>query len=343
MSTLNENARDEFQDAPTRDQAPAVLILSRQRYDCRLTEVSTQGFTVMIPHGLTWSWEPTAKLLTHDSKYNVKILNQVAQYDGIEVTLQRLDEIANEDKLPFSQRWIIHGSRCCAIGLIAAITYCVIAAPGGITNTVHQVTIQEYAAYLADYLPSGMSWSGSSSHESIVMPAITVALDEVEEADSSPINSVSHSRETPSNVPRDRTALLNAAIRAANAQRSRPVNATTVPWLIPKDQTGLPRCHMSRLAEADLQTFQAGLKSLSATMAADAVASLRKALLSVSPTAGAAVAGCPGVRLIHSDDAEIYVRTVDGEVELLRVLPIELEDPAPRGPSAAVPRPSRHR
>lgn len=343
MLPLNENARDEFLDAPMRDQAPAVLILSRQRYDCRLTKVSTRGFTVMIPHGLTWSWEPTAKLLTHDSRYSVRILSQVAQYDGIEVTLQRLDEIANDDTLPFSQRWIVHGSRCCAIGLIAAITYCLVAAPGGITNTVHQVTIQEYADYLVGCLPSGLWWTGSSRHESIVMPAITVKLDEVEEVQPSPINSVSHLRETQRNVPRDHTALLNAAIRAANAQRSRPVNATTVPWLISKDQTGLPGCHMSRLAEADLQTFQTGLKSLSASMAADAVASLRKALLSVTPTAGAAVPGCPGVRLIQSDDAEIYLRTVDGEVELLRVLPIEVEDSTPRGPSAAVPRPSRHR
>ncbi|MBS0204665.1 MAG: hypothetical protein JSS49_17310 [Planctomycetes bacterium] len=342
MIDSSENARDEFLDAPVRDQALAVLILNRQRFDCRLTDVATDGFTVLIPHGTTWSLASTAKLETHDSTYKVKVLKQNVQYEGIEVTLLRLDEITNDDKLPVPQRWIVHGSRCCAVGLIAAMTYCLVAAPGGVTKSVHPVTIREYVAYLTDFLPTTGWWSPKG--EALSMPAITIDLADAEETEASfPVNSVSLSQKATTNAALDRTAMLNAAIRSANSRRSRPVNSTTVPWLLPKGQTNLPRCQMTHLAETDLQAFQSGLRWLSATAAEDAIRSLRQALLSVSTTAGAAVAGCPEARLVRSDDAEIYLRTVDGEVELLRVLPIELGDSVPRGPSAAIHQRSRHR
>lgn len=324
-------ARNEFLEPPPQDQSRATLVLGRQRVVCRLTEVSIGGFCVMIPRATNWTGEPQARLITHDATYKVQILKQEIRYEGIEITLERIEDPSDDENLPLPHRWVIHGSRCCAIGLILAITYCLIAAPGGVTQgPAHHVSLSDFCRYWFD------SWStpttgqpeqpGTEPEDTIQLPAITV--------------STQSGAERPDlDVALDRPSLLSAALKAADSQRSRPVNATTLPWLFATRKSPLaklPNCRMAQSAEEDLQAFAVCLKSLSADARADATESLRNALAATETSPAFAVVGFPMLRLIRSADAEVYFRVVDREIELVRVLPVELPDASPsRAPSAA--------
>lgn len=346
-------ARNEYLDAPSRDQSAATLVLSNQRLKCRLVEVSVGGFRVMVPRGNSWTGDRVARLETHDSKYKVQLVKQEARYEGLEITLERVEEPEADANLPTPQRWIVHGSRCCAIGLIAAIVYCVVAAPGGITHgPAHQITLQDLSNYwfnswptttVSDHAPvSRTKPVHETGDESVEFPTISVAL--TKESRSAGTPPVTREQATTQRV--DRKALIQAAIAAANAKQSRPLNSKTLPWLFSTGTTSTAnslRCRMCRLAEDDLQMFATGLKSLPTRAAADATSSLRESLLRLATAKTSPVEGFSNVRLIRSEDAEIIFRMADGEAELLRVLPVEIEEAAPaRSPSASA-RHSAHR
>lgn len=333
-------ARNEFVEPPPQDQSSALLIVGEQRIHCRLTEVSIGGFCVVVPRATRWAGEPEARLLTNDSSYDVRILKQTAQYDGFEVRLQRVEETA-PTSLTGTQRWIIYGSRCCAIGLVLGIAYCIVAAPGGESRgPAHPVSFQDIVNYWLDFRPKAAEKPSDQNRPVPVervserdhiddMPAISVSLGSE--------TSVAGPNEAPSNAVLDRVALVKQAALAASSGRSRPVNSTTLPWLFANSKSANPpfRCRMTHLAEEDLRVFENCLKSLSASGADDAIQSLRSALSRTSGKSFVPVAGVPNVRMVESDDAEVYFRMVDGEAELLRVLPGG--GPQLRGRSAHAP------
>lgn len=85
---------------------------------------------------------------------------------------------------------------------------------------------------------------------------------------------------------------------------------------------------MSISARNDLTIFHEGLSSLPTSVAADATRSLRKALSEAptSPAVSFPFESFAEVRMVRSDDAEVYFRLGDGAVDLLRVVPrIDLE------------------
>ncbi len=347
MFTSNPSvARNEFLEPPPQDQSRATLVLGRQRVVCRLTEVSIGGFCVMIPRATTWTGEPQARLITHDSTYKVRIIKQEIRYEGIEITLERIEDIPADDNLTMPQRWVIHGSRCCAIGLILAITYCLIAAPGGVTSgPAHHVSLSDLSTFWFS------SWStptagqatppDSESEDPLLLPAITVSTQTGLPAAGAErsVRDLAVPQDIRRDVGLDRASLLRAALNAADSQRSRPVNSTTLPWLFTTRKSPvvkLPTCRMVRSAEEDLQAFAIGLNSLSTAARVDATESLRNAIAATETSPAFAVAGFPMLRLIRSADAEIYFRVVDREIELVRILPVELPDTSPtRVPSAA--------
>lgn len=342
-------ARNEFLEPPPQDQSRATLVLGRQRVVCRLTEISIGGFCVMIPRATSWTGEPQARLITHDATYKVRIIKQEIRYEGIEITLERIEDSSDDENLPMPQRWVIHGSRCCAIGLILAITYCLIAAPGGVTSgPAHHVSLSDLSNYWFS------SWStpttgdanqpDAESDDPLLLPAITVSTQTgvtqtgVERSGHA-VGTATAGADNRPDAGLSRSSLLGVALKAADSQRSRPVSPTTLPWLFANQNSStvrLPACRMTRPAEEDLRAFAICLNSLSTTARADATESLRNAIAATETSPAFAVAGFPTLRLIRSADAEIYFRVVDREIELVRILPVELPDTSPtRVPSAA--------
>jgi hypothetical protein len=341
MFLKTSTARNEFVEPPPQDQSAATLVVNRQRLACRLLEVSLGGFCVMVPRATAWTGEPLARLITHDATYQVKIVKQEARYEGFEVTLQRIEEPPVES-LAAPQRWVIYGSRCCAIGLVIAIVFCFVAAPGGATRHPGRfVGLRDVIDY----------WFESSTPDRPILAFAPPATADDDDSDDLPTITVSLSstaEKTAVQPPAlDRRNLLKQALDAANGHRSRPLNSKTLPWLLPAGSPlgqGLARCRLSPLAEDDLRVFAGGLKSLPARSAADAVKSLREAIGAISHLTPSTIPGFPNIHLVRSEDADVYYRIVDGEVELLRVLPIELDDGTrSRAPSASSGRHGVHR
>lgn len=341
--------RNEFVDPPTTDQSAATLILGGERLNCRLIEIAVGGFTVVVPRATVWTGEPIARLVTPATTFKVRILHQEARYDGFQIVLQRVDELATK-RSSATQAWVNLAARCCAVGVILTIGYCVAFAPGGISHTTaHPVTLDAIVSYWLDsWTPPSPMVTKPQSDEQHPLPMISVSLDDSEDLptamsvssltlDGSIDASESDSVES-AVVVTDRCALVQTAIALANSHRSRPLTSETVPWLFPtsaQSTTGIAGCRMTRPAEDDLRTFSTCLKSLSTSAAADAITSLTQTIRSIPTTSTTHVDGLPQVRSIRSDDAEIFFRMVDGEVELLRILPIEMKEPIPsRSPSA---------
>ncbi len=341
--------RNEFVDPPNTDQSAATLILGGERLNCRLIEIAVGGFTVVVPRATVWTGEPIARLVTNATTFKVRILHQEARYDGFQVVLQRIEELVPK-RPSATQIWVNLASRCCAVGVILAIGYCVAFAPGGISHTTaHPVTLNSMVSYWLD------SWTAPSPtvtnpqfDAQHPLPMISVSLDDSDDLSAAmPVSSLmldgnidaseSESGESALEVT-DRRALVQTAIVLANSHRSRPLTSETVPWLFPTSAqtvTGIAGCRMTRPAEDDLRTFSACLTSLTTSAAADAINSLTQTIRSIPNSSTSHVDGLPQVRSIRSDDAEIFFRMVDGEVELLRILPIEMKEPVPsRSPSA---------
>ena len=115
-------------------------------------------------------------------------------------------------------------------------------------------------------------------------------------------------------------------MKAGLVGRTQSVNATSVPWLFEADQ--FPRnipLRMSDAAWADLTQFKHGLDGLPQQTSADAIASLRQALMSIV-SGEATVRPIPEMRdvsMVACDDANVCFRIYQQRIELVRILPIE--------------------
>ncbi len=380
---------DSFFDPPSNDQSAAVLILGGERLECHLDEVSLGGFGVTVPRSTAWTGEPLCRLLTHDAAYPVRIIKQESQYAGFHFTLQRIQETDPVEQLGVTQRWIIHASRCCAIGLIAVIAYCLVAAPGGGSHGARRVRPQDLIhlwnwTWMSNNETTrrgiGPSESGpaaltstpdESSGDLIEMPAISVSLTSNDHAPGTVTPSAAPQRtaSSPSSPPTDvdpQAQAVAAATRQARIKSSLltvlrgpswPADSITLPWLFPATESApgsRPAYRMSEAARNDLSLFEAGLKSLPATTADAAARSLKRALAatssaptSTSPLASLPFESLPDVRLIRSEDAEIYFRPASGLVEILRVVPRDSHEPAnaarPTSPTSSLPPQSMNR
>ena len=373
MALMTTPTRDSFFDPPPDDQSAATLILGNERLECRLVEVSLGGFGVSVPRSTAWTGEPTARLLTHDAAYPVRIIKQESQYTGYHFTLQRLelDESSLDGQLGLTQQWIVHASRCCAVGLIAATAYCFVVAPGGSSKDARRVQPLDVINYWTWSWQSTGWWTSrrdpatskshgrslatadsESSDDMIEMPAISVSLT----ADNRGTNVSRPSLSSPPmttnfsnrSMPVDpqaqaiaaatRLAQLKFSLQTARRGPRWPANSASLSWLFP---TTDPAFHggnayfMSEAARNDLTLFESGLKTLPVTTANEATGSLRRALHATT-SASASSANfeiLPDVRLIRSEDAEIYFRLANGAVEILRVVPRDGSDSG--GPARA--------
>ena len=358
MALMTTPTRDSFFDPPPDDQSIATLILGGERLECRLVEVSLGGFGVSVPRSTTWTGEPTAKLLTHDAAYPVRIIKQESQYTGYHFTLQRLelDESSVEEQPGLTQRWIIHASRCSAIGLIAAMAYCFVVNPGGSSKDARRIRPQDVINYWNWTWQSTGWWSShrdpaasksklavpttansESSDDMFEMPAISVSLTSSTATQPTIPGQPSHTSDVDPQaqaiVAATRLVQIKSSLFTARRGPRWPANSSTLPWLFSTTDLTLnagPAYHMSEVARNDLSLFESGLKSLPTTTAHDATRSLRRALAAITTAPGlpSNFEGLPDVRLIRSDDAEVYFRLTGGTVEILRVVPRDGHEPA---------------
>ena len=350
-------------DPRPEDQSGATLILGGQRLECRLVKVSLDSFGVSVPRSTAWTGNPIAKLLTHDVAYPVRIINQEPQSTGYHITLQRLelDKSSGDEQLGLTQRWIVHASRCCAVGLIAAMICCFVLNPGGSSQNAQRVRPQDVINYwtwpwqssrhrdslASETDPTALTTShGESTDGMFEMPAISVSMTSSDRSMSESRQPSPSQRTVPSqsNLPwhvdpqaqviaiATRRAQIKSSLQTARRGRSWAANSTSLPWLFSTTEpafTAGPEYRMSEAARNDLILFESGLKSLAATTADDATRGLQRALLATT-SASASTAdfeSLPDVRLIHSDDAEIYFQFANGAVEILRVVPRDGHDP----------------
>lgn len=164
MTLMTTPTGGSFFDPSPDDQSAVTLILGGQRLACRLVEVSLGEFSVLVPRFTAWTGDSTARLLTHDAAYRVRIIKQEPHHTSYRFTLQRIErDERNVDHLDLPQRWIIHTSRCCAIGLIIAMTYCFVASPGGISKGARRVRPRDVINYwLQPWQSTG--WRSSSRY-----------------------------------------------------------------------------------------------------------------------------------------------------------------------------------
>ena len=367
MPLMSTPTGDAFFDPPPDDQSLATLILGGERLECHLVEVSIGGFGVSVPRSTAWTGEPICRLLTHDAAYPVRIIKQESQYTGYHFTLQRLElnEPRVDEQLGLTQRWVVHASRCCAIGLIAAFAYCFLAAPGGSSKDARHVGPQDMVN-LWNWTWTSTNWwpasRGTATSESELvalttahnepsddlfeMPAISISLTSNERgtnvsrlsAPSPPMatdpsnHSASADSQAQAIAAATRLAQIKSSLQTARRGPSLPANSTSLPWLFSTtgpDFNSASTYRMSEAARNDLILFESGMKSLSATTANEATRSLRSALLAATSASASAAnfESLPEVRSIHSDDAEVYFRLANGAVEILRVVPRDNSDP----------------
>jgi hypothetical protein len=124
-----------------------------------------------------------------------------------------------------------------------------------------------------------------------------------------------------------RNGTLKAALEAGQTGRVQPASRELLSW-VNRSATADDRVtfRLSDAAWQDLLQFQIGLKSLPGESSNQAIDSLRRALFSVSSHLGSPcnISDSPHVYVVASDDANIYFRKVHGQIELVRVLPIDL-------------------
>lgn len=367
MALMSTPTGDSFFDPPPSDQSAATLILGGERLECHLVEISLGGFGVTVPRSTAWTGEPVCKLLTHDAAYPVRIIRQESQYSGYLFTLQRIEEQENNPagQPGATQRWIVYASRCCAIGLVAAMAYCYLAAPGGSSKDARSVRLQDIVHFWnwkltsTDWWPTGRGSAAfepelnalttardQPSDELFEMPAISVSLAAGNPGANVPSQPLPSRPMTtkPSNDSTDadlqahaiaaatRQAQIKSSLLTAQRGQSRPANATTLPWLFPATEPAFHSSRAFRMSDAarnDLALFESGLKSLPAASAGSATRSLQRALhATTSATASTAhFEDLPDVRRVRSDDAEVYFRLTSSVVEILRVVPRDDSDP----------------
>ena len=322
--------RNEFVDPLPQDQSTATLLIDGQRLPCRLTEVSINGFSVVVSRATTFRGEPIGRLVTHDNSYKVQLMTQEARYDGYLVSLVRLEESPDE-LLTKPQKWIIYASRCCTIGLVLALAYNFLLGPGAeAMGPAPKSILPEFVTEWTDFGSVRREPKGSEN------PSLA--------NDQSPDRAETGS-DPASPHAIDRRLLINDAL-TLDSRLARPLNSSTLPWLFSKgNSVRLPlRCRMATSAESDLMTFENCLQSLPKSVAAEATKSLRDTIVKITNSPIAAVSVLPDVRVAYSEDAEVYFRVVQGVPELLRVIPVEFEDTGTlRLPSASANHhPRRH-
>lgn len=120
---------------------------------------------------------------------------------------------------------------------------------------------------------------------------------------------------------------LNLLLDDRKIGRFQDMTKSAYPWLF---ETGSFDGNLIRASDAarfDLKLFEDGLQDLSAEAASLAISSLQKTLTQARSIDRNArrVPGSPNVYVISSDDADVYFRSAQGRLELVRVLPVDFD------------------
>lgn len=349
--------REEFLEPLPAPQTNAKLVMDGAQVICMIIEATPDGFRVAVPGVEQYEGDPKMTLVTRNSVFPVRLVRQEAHVGGYAYRLQRLEGVPEKCyRLNRKVYWRSVTAQCCAagvIGVIAASCFCIPSScdliPLLSRRGLRIETVGAWSPSIAesDLLPPEISIdngqvadSDRSSNRGIRLASVSMIspvsmsyLDEPNaENDRPDRNSVrqGHHVQPSGNTAKSgkRANVLRDLLEEGQTGRVRPASHDLLTWLnAGAPVTGRISFRMSDAASQDLQQFQGGLGMLPAESSMKAVESLRLALVAASQN-------LPATRSVHEtcklfvvacEDAKIYFRKAPGQIELVRVLPIDLD------------------
>lgn len=351
--------REEFLEPLPTPQTNAKLLLGRSQVACVIVEVTADGFRVAVPGVDHYEGDPKLTLVTRSAVYPVRLVLQEPHTGGFSYRLQRLDQSdAVQSNLSFRLSFLT--SHCCAAGLISLIVsgcFCII--PTTNENTplltrrgLRYESLGTWSPSIVenDRVPPGISLNTSlASIEPSDLEAHDVSS-ELQTISVSMISPASLSVSQPALLPQDdphhvahsqhgsgpshgpaklkKDASLKSLLEEGQLGRIQNASPAMVSWLFGTTPAAeLQSMRVSDTASNDLKQFELGLKVLPHESSLQATASLRNALVKAGSANGTwrAVPGVRDIFVVASDDANVYFQKNHGNVELVRVLPIDFK------------------
>lgn len=342
--------REEFLEPLPESALTATLVLQYERVSCQVIEELNGQIIVAIPGMKLYEGSSKLNLKMNHKVIPVKLSLQEARAGGCLFQLTPIEQATAEVKA--RAKWTSISRHFCTTGLVAVAVVTLFCIPSGFD--LHPLLS------MRGIRKEGFGWwSTSIAERELVPPAISIDQGLVAkvrvpsevvnvraespnvsfsmistasrivttELRETPIEAIRNradngSTPTTSNKPRS----LKALLAIGETGRVQSVTPNLVPWLYDRGDAddGLS-LRMSDAAWTDLKHFAAGLKGLSSNNSAQAITSLRKALNAAGQGRSDAkcIAGLKDIFVVRADDADVYFRTVRGQAELIRILPLD--------------------
>lgn len=351
--------REEFLEPLPAPLTDARLIMGEERIVCVIVEITADGFRVAVPGVEQYEGNPKLSLVTRTAIYPVRLVLQQAHVGGYSYRLQRVAAARSLHGPRHNHRFRTATSRYCAAGLIGVIAAGLYSIPT--SNNEHMPLVSRRGLHNE----SLGEWSHAVAENDRVPPGISIdaalalnepAGPEPQELDSDlqaiPVSMVS-STSISSIVPvasvhdlnhgtihhavntnhvetalRTRNVPLKTLLDEGQAGRVQAATPEMISWLSGSaPSSDRLAFRMSDAAWLDLVQFELGLRELSPELSSQAVASLRQTLsaAATNPQSARNVPEDRDVFVMTCDDASIYFRRVRGKVELVRVLPVDVD------------------
>jgi len=331
-----------------RSAQTATLVLQSERVSCQIIEELNGKIIVAIPGMKLYEGQSRLNLKMNHKVIPVKLTLQEARAGGCLFELMPVEQPNTEVKA--RAKWTGLSRHFSIAGLVAVAVATLLSIPYGLD---HHPLLS-----MRGIRKEGFGWwPASVSEQELVPPAISVdqglvarhrpaseivkvradlpgvsismistasriVTTELREPSVDSVRDDNGTNADKSNQPRS----LKTLLAAGQGGRVQSVTPKLVPWLYGEtDSDTALSLRMSDAAWTDLKHFAAGLNGLPTNGAAQAVTSLRQALNAAEQGRSDAkcIAGLSDIFVVRTDDADVYFRTVRGQAELVRILPLD--------------------
>ncbi len=341
--------REEFVDPLPTDPANATLLFGKSPVACYIVETTDIGFRVAVPGVGHYEGDPKLTLATEEGAYPVRLVLQEPHAGGYSYRLKRLDLVAPPAD-PQPQKSRLWNPYYCALGIggvIVAGLLCVPAVNESIPLlNIHQSQL-EVLSWWANVTGQHQNVDSSSSvkkqgtgtkiapksqfddlddFSTISVSLVSPASRPVAAAKSQSADEKDKTRNRAASDHTAKALSLKAVLEEGQRGLIRTATRANIPWLYEADQSDSElSLRLSEKALFDLRQFELGLRRLPKETSTEAITSLKETLLLASrgDDRGRRVPGMRDVFVLASDDAKIYFRTEQGQLELVRVLPLD--------------------
>lgn len=358
-SELETVMREEFLEPLPSIQKSATLMLGSEAVKCFVVEATTSEFRIAVPGIRQYEGDPKLTLMTSNAVFPVKLIRQEAHSGGYAFRLQRL-ELENKVTTRLSTRRArfltsgfyatgvlaviiagsfyvptinddipllrLQGRRTQTLGWWAPSVNENDSAPvsgpspgSEVANPLHRQDQRDTGVESSTIVVSMISPVSPSLTAPSLLPAETASAAEMVTT-----KPQQHGNSKPANAKQ--TASLNSQLKEGESGRIQYVTQKQIPWIYAGWPAGQPlNMRASDAALQDLKQFEQGLRELPQETSAQAIASLQNVLRSATRQANQAnrVLGTTDTYVVSTDDARVYFHAAQGQLELVRVLPID--------------------